>query len=177
MNGETMLSEALEANAAVLDYIISLSPHQFERFRDPVLSKVLPAHLTLRRVAAMARVSEAELLAKVNELAEPPGEMISESTDPGAITLPPEQWPEWLDGVVPEEITWVSVTAAEAKLSDPMRPINIAISISKPGEIVGIEHHSDLHEFYNFWYSSGLLSWAKQINPNLWHIFVYRPKC
>jgi hypothetical protein len=69
MNGDTRLSEAIKDRPAILDYIISLNPHDFERLRSPVLNKVMPPRITLRRLAAMVGIPESDFVASINELA------------------------------------------------------------------------------------------------------------
>lgn len=176
MNGDTRLSEALKASPAVLEYIISLNPHDFERLRNPLLNKVMPPRITLRRISIMVGIPEEELVAKIHELTGLPTEPISAPADrktlPGSAVDPPE----WLKKIDLAKIKWVDVTPIDAILGDPMPPINIAVNTSKPGEVVGIKHKWEPQPLYDIWHSRNLQFWSKQIEPDLWHIFVYRPE-
>jgi hypothetical protein len=175
MNGDTRLSVALKANAAVLEYIISLNPHDFARLRNPLLNKVMPPRITLRRVAAMAGIPEGALVARVNDLAGLPNETPAESDGNKQLPQSADKPPEWMSGVDQAAIKWVDVTPIDEELGDPMPPINIAVNASKPGEIVGIQHKWEPQPLYDIWQSRGFEFWAQKIEPELWHIFVYRP--
>lgn len=177
MNGKTRLSEALAIHPSVLEYIISLNPHDFERLRNPLLRKVMPPRITLGRVAAIAGVSEAEMIAKIHELAGLPtdnhhAEMQSETALPQSSKEPPE----WMNGVDLTQIKWVDLTPIDEVLADPMPPINIAVNTSKPGDVVGIIHRWEPQPLYDIWQSRGFEFFAQQVEPEQWHIFVYRPK-
>jgi hypothetical protein len=174
MDGNTKLSEALKASPQILEYIISLNPHDFERLRNPLLNKVMPPRITLRRIAAMCGISEAELVTKVNELAGLPN-------DPEAVSVKPlpqssADPPEWMCGVADDNITWVDVTPIDDRLGDPMAPINVAVNTSKPGSVIGIRHKWEPQPLYDIWHSRGFQFWSKQIGPHLWHIYVHRPE-
>jgi len=180
MNGDTRLSEALKASPAILDYIVSLKPHDFERLHNPLLAKVMPPRITLRRIAAVVGMPVAELVARLNELAG-----ISESGDKadkndGANDEKPlpcsaKEPPKWYEDANKDNIIWVDVTPIDAIHGDPMPPINIAINGSKPGDIVGIKHMWEPQPFYDIWHARGFEFWSQQQGPDLWYIFVHRP--
>lgn len=174
MNGDTKLSEALKAGPAVLEYVISLNPHDFERLRNPLLNKVMPPRISLRRIAAMTGIPEADFVAKINELAGCPADAPATGSPP--LPSSSTQSPDWLAGVDESKIIWVDVTPLDAVLGDPMPPINIAINSGKPGDIIGIKHKWEPQPFYDIWHSRGFKFWSKQLEPDLWHIYVYRPK-
>ncbi len=175
MNGETRLSEALKASPKVLDYIISLNPHDFQRLRNPLMNRVMPPRITLGRIATMVGISESELLAKIHELAGLPQE---ESVESKPHTLPASSTtaPDWLNGIDIEKIKWVDVTPLDEVLGDPMPSINIAVNTSKAGDVIGIKHKWEPQPLYDIWSSRGLQFWSKQIEHDLWHVFVYKPK-
>jgi hypothetical protein len=122
----------------------------------------------------MVGISEFELVGKINELAGLPQE--ADGTV-GMKELPKrsQQIPDWLNGIDEQKVKWVDVTPIDAELGDPMPPINIAVNTSQPGEIIGIKHRWEPQPLYDIWQSRGFKFWSKQIEPDLWHIFVYRP--
>ncbi len=175
MNPKTRLSEALAAHPSILEYIISLNPHDFERLRNPILRKVMPPRITVGRVAAIAGVPAPEVLAKIHELAGLPAYDGDNEID---LSLPQSsaEQPEWMNGVDLTQIKWVDLAPIDEALGDPMPPINIAVNTSKPGDVIGIIHKWEPQPLYDIWESRGLDFWAQQIEPDVWHIFVHRPK-
>jgi len=181
MNGDTKLSEALKASPAILDYIVSLNPHDFERLHNPLLAKVMPPRISLRRIATMVGMPVAELVTRLNEIAGLPNESAEhENTDHESnadIDLPksPTEAPRWYEDANKDKIIWVDVTPIDLKHGDPMPPINIAINGSKAGDIIGIKHMWEPQPFYDIWHARGFKFWSQQQGPDLWHIFV-QPK-
>ena len=57
------LSKALELHPDVLDYIVSLNPHDFKRLHNPLMRKLMPPRIRLKRIAAMTGTPIAELMA------------------------------------------------------------------------------------------------------------------
>jgi hypothetical protein len=174
MNGDTRLSEALKASPAILDYVISLNPHDFERLRNPVLNKVMPPRITLRRLAAMVGIPEADFVAKINDLAGIAAEP-AELSMPKPLPKRAEEPPDWLQSADETKIKWVDVTPIDAQLGDPMPPINVAINKCQSGDITGIKHRWEPQPLYDIWSSRGFKFWAKQLDLDLWHIFVLKP--
>lgn len=125
MNGNTRLSEALKRSAAVLEYVISLNPHDFERLRNPFMQKVMPPRITLRRIATMVKMPERQFIDKINELAGLPRELVDEATAPGTSA---HEVPPWFNAVDESRIVWIDVLRGDVKLEDPMPPINVAVN-------------------------------------------------
>lgn len=186
LTGDSRLSEALDAHESILEYIISLNPHDFDRLRTPLLRKVMPPRITLRRVAAIAGISEHELLSKVNGLAGRPyaaapdcdanGASVSgESAVQKPIPFSSKEPPDWMTGVDLEKIVWVDCLPIDAEFGDPMPPINIAVNTSKPGEVVGIKHKWEPQPLFDIWDLRGFEFWTRQQDDDTWHIFVHRP--
>lgn len=84
ITGETRLNRVLDSIPGALDYIVSLNPHDFGRLRNPVMRKYMSPRISLRRVAAMARVEEERL---IRDLAGLRGEQGDEQADRSANTL------------------------------------------------------------------------------------------
>jgi hypothetical protein len=175
LTGDTRLSEALDADDSVLEYIISLNPHDFNRLRTPLLRKVMPPRITLRRVAAIAGVAENELLQRVNELAGRPFQPGADAA-PEEVPFSSKEPPAWMQGVDLTSINWVNCLPIDAEFGDPMPPINVAVNTSKPGEVVGIKHKWEPQPLFDIWQMRGFEFWTQKQEDDLWHIFVYRPK-
>lgn len=177
MNGDTKLSEAIKASPAILEYVISLNPHDFARLRNPLLNKVMPTRISLRRLAAMVGMAESEFVAKINDLAGLASDTVSSKvTASASLPVSPIEPPDWMTGIDLGQIIWVDVTPIDAKLGDPMPPINIAVNTCQPGEVVGVKHMWEPQPLYDIWQARGFKFWAQQINPDLWHVFVFKPK-
>ncbi len=176
MNGKTRLSEALAASPDVLEYVISLNRHDFERLRNPLLQKVMPPRISLSRVAAIAKVPEKEFLAKINELAglNADDEIVDSATE--VLPQSPLEKPDWMLNLDNNSIVWVDVTAIDDKQGDPMPPINIAVNTAAPGKVIGIKHRWEPQPFYDIWHSRGFEFWSEQIAPSLWHVYVRRSR-
>jgi hypothetical protein len=65
---DTRLKEALDLDPRVVDYIVSLNPHDFQRLRNPLMRRLTSPRIMLSRVAAMAGVPVGELLEGVAAL-------------------------------------------------------------------------------------------------------------
>jgi len=68
VSGETRLSQALGLIPGALEYIVSLNPHDFGRLHNPFMRKYMSPRISLRRVAAMAGIPEAQLLQGLSSL-------------------------------------------------------------------------------------------------------------
>ncbi len=175
MNGKTRLSVALEAHPAVLEYIISLNPHDFQRLRNPLMNKIMPPRITLGRVAAMVGMSDQDLVNKIKEIAGITDEWTDDSTVLEPLPKSPKQKPDWLKKYDSDTITWVDVTPLDAHLGDPMPPINVAVNTCKPGDVIGVKHMWEPQPLFDIWRARGFEFWTEQIEPDLWHVFVYHP--
>jgi hypothetical protein len=175
MNGASKLSEALNAHPAVLEYIISLNPGEFERLRNALMRKVMPQRLTLQRVAVMVGIEEDELVGKINQLAGLPVDLSAPSINNEQLPLSPTDKPDWLINTAQEEIAWVDLIPIDTVLGDPMPAVSTAINTMKPGHVVGIKHKWEPQPFYDIWHARGFSFWAEKISNDLWHVYVFRP--
>lgn len=177
MNGDTRLSKALNSHSDMLELIVGLNPHDFARLRNPQMRRFMAPRITLRRVAAMAHVTEADLVARVNQLVgDEDGESRREETPPlAALPMSPQEAPDWMEGVREDAIRWVDVTPQDDAQDDPLPLIMAGWKALQPGEVMGIKHRWEPQPLYDVWVKVGLRYWAKQMAPHLWHIFVYRP--
>jgi hypothetical protein len=175
MNGASKLSEALNAHPGILEYIISLSPHEFERLRNPLMRKVMPQRITLRRVAVMAGIKEVDLVTRVNEIAGLPVDLSAPASRHEQLPSSPADKPDWLSQLNPKDITWVDLIPIDDVLGDPMPTVNTAINAVKEGGVVGIKHKWEPQPFYDIWHAQGFDFWAEKIDQDLWHVYVFRP--
>lgn len=176
MNGKTRLSVALAAHPSVLEYIISFNPHDFQRLRNPLMNKVMPPRITLGRIAAMVGIPEKELVDKIKEIAGITEDWTDDSTEHEAMPQSAKEKPSWLVQCAAGSITWVDVTPLDAHLGDPMPPINIAVNTSKPGDVIGVKHMWEPQPLFDIWHARGFKFWSEQIEPDLWHVYVYHPQ-
>lgn len=65
---DTRLKKALDLDPRVVDYVVSLDPHDFERLRNPLMRRLMATRITLSRVAAMAGVLVGEMLERIAAL-------------------------------------------------------------------------------------------------------------
>lgn len=172
MNSDTRLSKALNSHPDMLEMIISLNPHDFSRLRNERMRKFMSPRISLRRVAAMAKIPEAELVAKVNKLI---GEEDNTAAVEKAAPVLPQQPPVWMQDVQEESIRWVDVTPQDDSFDDPLAPIMAGWKALKAGETLGIKHRWEPQPLYDVWEKVGLRYWAREVAPDLWHIFVHRP--
>lgn len=172
MNGDTKLSEALNYGPEMLEYIISLNPHDFERLRNPLMRKVMPVRISLKRIAAMVEMPLQDFLDRVNDIA---GLERETAQTHGMLSKSSKETPEWMRGVDETKIRWVDVLEGDEKLLDPMPPINIAVNSMQPGEVIGVKHKWEPQPLFDIWDTRGLLYWTRQIGKDEWHIFIKHP--
>lgn len=171
MNGNSKLSEALKYGPEMLEYIISLNPHDFERLRNPLMQKVMPVRISLRRIAKMVNIPEQDFVDKINDLAGIPREHVGDEPEP---PVSHQQIPDWMHKINEEEIVWVDLLADDELLKDPMPPINIAISKLPPGGTLAIKHKWEPQPLFDIWEMRGFQYWTRQMGHNEWHIFVHK---
>ena len=98
---DTRLSQILDAVPGALEYIVALDPHDFERLKHPMLRRYMSPRISLRRVAAIAEISEERLLDDLGRLAEglpvdqPPLGATSHGKATQAAT--PQHVPQWAE--------------------------------------------------------------------------------
>ena len=65
VTGASKLSKALQLHEDVLEYVISLNPHDFERLRNPLMRRLMPPRISLARIARMTDTPD--LLVRIHE--------------------------------------------------------------------------------------------------------------
>lgn len=177
INANTRLNKALELHPSVLDYIVSLSPHEFERLHNPIMRRLMPPRITLGRIAAMTHVPLTELLNRVAILGGATvGEPIGGETAEHGLAQSPGEAPNWVTQAQPDKIQEIDLLPMDATLStDPMVPVMHAVNVLKQGEILCFRHKWEPQPFYDVWSKMGGLEWyADEITKDEWHIWVRR---
>ena len=180
---DTRLSKVFKVHPDILEYIISLNPHDFARLRNPLMFKMMPPRITLGRVAEMTNTPVIEILIHIHEIAGSPlsqGE-ITELTEKEALqtavsNLPanPQAPPEWIEQ---EIVATVDLLAADERLdADPMPPIFRALNPTMPGEVVLVKHKWEPQPLYDVWALRGIEHFAIQQAADEWWIYLRKPK-
>ena len=176
LTADTRLSQVLEASPAALEYVVGLNPHDFARLRNPVLRRYMASRISLRRVAAMAGLTPAELLQGLSGT--DPDLLVGESTvaEPTPLTpASPAERPAWLRAVQPDAIHWVDELPVDDVGGDPFPSISLAVRQLAPGGVLGIRHRWEPQPLYDVWSKMGLDWFAEPAGPEGWRIFVRRP--
>ncbi len=174
------LSEALKLHPGVLDYIVSLNPHDFQRLHNPLMRKLMPPRITLARISQMTDTPILELLERIHEIAESPltDEDRSELTDlveagqAASLPINPAIIPEWTR----QDVTAVvDLLESDARLdADPMPPISRTLKKVAPGDIVLVKHKWEPQPLYDIWSTRGIEYFAAQQAADEWWIYLRR---
>ena len=174
VDGNAKLSKALKLHADVLEYVISLSPHDFERLRNPLMRRLMPPRIALARIAKMTQTPLGELLRSIHEAAH------IELTDDERRELdaldgsqghesPPEDAPSWAT----QPARTVDLLEGDERLdADPMLPISRAVKGARVGEVILIKHKWEPQPLYDIWAKIGVDHFARQVNRDEWWIFI-----
>ena len=182
VNEDSPLSKALELHLDVLEYIVSLDPHDFTRLRNPLMRKLIPPRITLRRVATMAGADVVEMLEQIHRIAGSPlydeeldllRGRVPSNTAERAVTSDPVL-PDW--AMVGRPVL-VDLLASDSRLdADPMLPINRALNTNPVGTVVLIKHRWEPQPLYDVWDRIGVEHFASQIKEDEWWIVVRKTK-
>lgn len=171
------LSKALDLHPNVLEYIVSLNPHDFKRLHNPLMRKLMPPRIQLKRIAAMTGTPIVDLLDGIHHaagsgLTENDRRVLADRTAGGEFgsTDSIEEPPAWAV-VEPAEI--VDLLEADERLdADPIIPITQAIRRAGPGGVVVIKHKWEPQPLYDIWDKAGVDHWASQHGEGEWWVFV-----
>lgn len=172
LDGDTRLSVVLKEIPGALDYIVALRPHDFERLRHPFMGKYMPPRISLRRVAAMAEIPEAQLLRALKELAGQDAEITPSAT---VAVQSPDAPPSWMEGVTTEKLHAVDVRPIDDVLGDPFPPISVAVKRMAPGAVIVLWHRWEPQPLYDIWQKMGISWFARQVAADEWQIFIHKP--
>jgi|SRR5882672_582971 len=164
------LSAALDLAPGVVDDIVSLNPHDFERLRKPLMRRLMAPRITPDCVATMVGVPVAEVLAKIGALS---GAATAGAAARAPLPQSPEARPAWLTAAVFEEVRLGAMD--ETLEADPMLPTMAAIQALKPGDVLKVRHKGEPQPFYDLWMRiGGLEGYSEQAGPEEWGIRVRR---
>lgn len=170
INAETRLNRVLDLDPAVLEYVVSLDRHDFERLRNPVMRRFMPPRITLGRVATMAGVPLAEMLARIAELG---GVTVDSALSTPILARSPHLKPAWTAEPPAAEVDLLPLD--DALDGDPFPPVIEAIKALEPGAVLRFKHRWEPQPFYDVWSKMGGLAWfAEQVAPDEWWIWVRR---
>ena len=184
----------LDSIPGALDYIVSLKPRDFGRLRNPVMRKYMSPQISLRRVAAMARVEEERLIRDLTSLRDEQGDepIHGPCRDDNPLAVRPQNCPNrrlphisaplpqspatappWMSGV--DEIRFSALGGLrpiDKVLGDPMLPVTVAVRRLQPGGTIGIWHKWEPQPLYDIWQKMGLEWFARNISPDEVAYFV-----
>lgn len=170
VSAETRLNRVLDLNPAVVEYIVSLEPHDFARLHNPLMRRFMSPRITLGRVAAMAGVPLDHMLARIAELG---GVTVDPSAVAPALPRSPHAKPDWTAQTPAADVDLLPLD--DALDADPLPPVIDAIKKLAPGEVMRFRHRWEPQPFYDVWTKMGNLEWfAEQIGPDEWWIWVRR---
>ncbi|HEX2909219.1 MAG TPA: hypothetical protein VH186_00320 [Chloroflexia bacterium] len=175
LNGETRLSNVLNAIPGALEYIVALNPHDFKRLRNPVARKYMSPRISLRRIAAMVQMPESKLLHDLAALGDGKVEVAEAELPASAPRRSPQEPPEWFKQTDPENIHWVDLMPIDQVLGDPFPVVSVAVKQLAPGKVLGIRHHWEPQPLYDIWEKMRLQWFSRQVGEDEWEIFVYKP--
>lgn len=171
---DTRVNKALDLGPQVLEYIVALAPHEFERLRNPMMRRLMSPRITLGRIARMVGVPAATIITDIAALAD------QRAAPPATTSLLPFSSavrPPWVDAAVDDPvIPVVDLPQVDDALdADPMPPVISAIHALSPGGVCRIRHWWEPQPLYDVWSRMGGLAWhAEQHTPDEWWIWVRR---
>jgi hypothetical protein len=178
INGETRLNIALDNIPGAVDYIVSLNPHDFARLKNPMMRRLMSPRISLRRVAAMAHISEAALLQGLAALGGAVPVQTSAVIALSEPLIPPQSpisQPLWLADISDADIPWVDLLPLDDTQGDPFPLVSIAVKGMAPASVLGIRHRWQPQPFYDVWARMGIEWFARQVSADEWHIYVFKP--
>ena len=175
LNAKSKLSTVLKIHPDILEYVISLNPHDFERLRNPLMLKLMPQRITLMRLSKMTSVPIGDLLERINEIAGipfTPADHISTREDSIIVPNNPNQKPAWAEGKL-EAI--VDLLESDEKLdADPMPPINRALYRLAPGQVILVKHKWNPQPLNDIWTVTDTAYYAEQQSRDEWWIYLLK---
>ena len=174
VDGDSRLSKALALHDDVLDYVISLNPHDFNRLRNPLMRRLMPPRITLRRIARMGATPLAELLLRIHEAAHlsltDADRACLDAIQEEPLAANPESTPQWTRD---EPARIIDLLEGDERLdADPMHPISVAVKAAAPGEVLLLKHKWEPQPLYDIWIKTGVEHFAWQLGPEEWWIYL-----
>lgn len=179
ITGSTKLSKVLKFHPEVLDYIVSLNPHDFERLYNPLMRQLMPPRISLERIAAMTNTPLATLLTHIYEIVGQPltkaeQAQLAQTDVPNAPPHNPSQPPTWLQ----EPVTAiVDLLESDERLdTDPFVPLFPIINRAQPGDVILLKHRWEPQPLYDVWQKLKIKHYAVQKSPDEWWIYLLKTR-
>ncbi len=171
ISATTKLAKVLELHPDVLEFIISLDPHDFERLRNPIMRKLMSPRITLGRIAAMTGMTSNALLEHLAVLS---GATVERSPIEVLNPSASSERPAWV--ATADATQTVNLLPLDEMLKeDPMPPVMLEVKKLKPGEVLLIRHKWEPQPFYDIWAKMPGLEWfAESVGDDEWQIWVRR---
>ncbi|MCB8923981.1 MAG: DUF1858 domain-containing protein [Ardenticatenaceae bacterium] len=179
INGSTKLSKVLKSHPEVLDYIVSLNPHDFERLYNPLMRQLMPPRISLERIAAMTNTPLITLLTRIYEIAGQPltAAERAELAQTAVTNVPPRNPnhpPDWLQ----EPATAVvDLLESDERLdTDPFVPLFPIINRAQPGDVILLKHRWEPQPLYDVWQKLKIKHYAVQKSQDEWWIYLLKTR-
>lgn len=179
---ESKLSKALQLHPDVLDYIVSLNPHDFERLYNPLMRKLLPQRITITRLAQMTNLPLAELLVNIHEKAHLSLEtadlqeiaLLAAASMQSPLPQNPKTPPSWISDPI---IRTVDLLDSDDRLdTDPFVPLFPVINHAKEGDVILLKHRWEPQPLYDVWQKLNIQHFAIQMTEDEWWIYLRKGK-
>jgi len=175
------LSKALRLHPDVLDYVVSLNPHDFERLYNPLMRKLLPQRISLARLAQMTDTPLAELLITIHHKAQIPletadlQEIVQLSANiPKPLPQNPTVVPEWINDPISKV---VDLLESDGRLdTDPFVPLFPVINHAKEGDVILLKHRWEPQPLYDVWQKLNIQHFATKVADDEWWIYIRKGK-
>ena len=167
---QTKLSKALALHPAVLPYIVSLNPRDFQRLHNPLMRRLMPPRITLSRLAKMVDMPVNVLIDGIYLAASMDAMTPASSRSPEALPTNPGQAPGWISNEIVEV---VDLLASDERLdTDPFVPIFPALKRANVGDVLLLKHKWEPQPLYDVWQKVGVEYYSEQKTPDEWWIYV-----
>jgi len=179
VTGDSRLSVALGLHPDVLGYIIDLDPHDFQRLEHPLMRRVMPQRMTLRRVSRLSGVPLSKILLDVHRIAgidltedERATLTAASSSDgkPGPASVQPR--PDWARDLSEDDVPVADLRKDEeqAVVSDEI--VADSLRLVGPGEVLLLKSVAEPRSLYTIWDRQGHDHFAEQMGYDEWWIFL-----
>lgn len=169
------LSRALLLHSDVLPYIISLSPHDFERLNNPLMRQLMPPRITLARVAAMVDRPVEEIIQGIYDAAkiERADNIVFDDMS-SSLPANPEKPPVW---VTDDVVAVVDLLESDQRLdTDPFVPLFPALKQAAVSDVILLKHKWEPQPLYDVWQKLGVEYFSEQQSQNEWWVYLRKTR-
>jgi hypothetical protein len=180
VTGDSRLSVALGLHPDVLGYIIDLDPHDFQRLEHPLMRRVMPQRMTLRRVSRLSGVPLSKILLDVHRIAgidltetERATLTAASSSDgkPGPASVQPR--PDWARDLSEDDVPVMDLRKEEEDQTVMSHEaVAESLRLVGPGEVLLLKCQAEPRSLYAVWERHGHDHFAEQMGHDEWWIFL-----